>query len=539
LAELEGRATDSIRTQNELLDANINAYQNQMRILRDLIDGTREEEAARRAALEVQLRQYAQEKQTARAQRERLQEMIRLQDEVNRTVIRIHDDITQYLNEHEYQETLRRITATREGIEGDSRQRRLSLEMAADTKYAEFRLGLLKETIAEEMRLLEQARDAAGENGNADRMRELDAQFTLMQESAHIRTVNRIKTLYAEMMEGIYGRGAEERIRSLYNMQIAELRKVMDERISQEERWRNFAIDFEDDPHRRANLERDKQEAIEEIRREFGDREVAARENVNRRIEELNRQMVDNMLSEFDRFLAATQAIANNINTIWTNNIDRQTQEKLRANDTMVQSDEERAAKEREILKRAALERYKAELFAWTANVTFATAQAGMATLTAFAEALKGTGPAGPAIAAINAALVAAVSATKVAAVISAKPNPPRFHTGTASVPGRTGQEVPAILMAGETVLPQGDFRNVMQAFANLANMAYRPAAPAYKVDIHNTASRDVKASASFDADGLKVVIKKLVGNEIANGGFDNDFNKRDMRNNGRGLGTF
>ena len=517
LAGLEGRAADSIRTQNELLDANVNAYQNQMRILRDLIDGTREEESARRAALEVQWMQYAQEKQTARAQRARLQEAIRLQDELNQRVSRMHESAYGAMRERDdligLTARLQRAREESERYEED----RVAAAIRADSAIAEHRLATFRRTLDEERRDNREAIRIAREDGRHAEANQLMLNMRSWQRQAHERTAEEIQRIYAEMLEGIYGRDAEARILNLRDAQIKAIGEVESALMG---------------------MASSEESARTHIYQQFANKRVEIERRAAEQIREINRQMIADINSGFDMFLDAFQNIANNISTIWTNSIDRQTQEKLRANDAMVQSDEERAAKERRILKEAAFERYKAELFAWTANVTFATAQAGMATLTAFAEALKGTGPAGPAIAAINAALVAAVSATKVAAVISAKPNPPRFHTGGV-VRGRVGQDVPAILRTNERVFTEGQFNSMQTAFANLANMAYRPAAPGYNVQIINKASRDVSASVSFDAGRLIVEMEKIVGDGIAKGKYDAAFDKRDMRNGGRGMGTF
>ena len=521
IAELEGRATDDIRTQNELLDANVNAYQNQMRILRDLIDGTREEETARRAALEAQWAQYAQRKVSARAERQNLEEAIRLQDELRVRAERMYQSASGTIDEHQFQTELDRLETMRLAAARHSAEQ----EREIIREIYDFKAARGKDAIREELAFLEGELERAGhtlasatgtprEAAIREEIADIESMIDALNMSHVIQGIEKADGLFTRMLENVEGRGSTARVAEISALRLQLLEEEME---------------------RRREMGEDAARLAEEQAR----REVAIRQQAADKVREIHRRMIADLNSGFDTFIDAFRNMANNIATIWTNGIDRQTQEKLRANDAMVQSDEERAAKERRILKEAAYERHKAELFAWTANVTFATAQAGMATLTAFAEALKGTGPAGPAIAAINAALVAAVSATKVAAVISAKPNPPRFHTGTASVPGRTGQEVPAILMAGETVLPQGDFRNVMQAFGNMAGMAYRPAAPEMSVQVINNKAHDTRASTSFDGGKLRVVIDEIVNDGLAKGRYDRGLDQRDMRNGGRRLGTF
>jgi len=78
-----------------------------------------------------------------------------------------------------------------------------------------------------------------------------------------------------------------------------------------------------------------------------------------------------------------------------------------------------------------------------------------------------------------------------------------------------------------------------MQAFGNMARMAYRPAAPEYRVVVNNSAARDVSARASFDADVLKIAIDRIVGDGIAKGRHEGSFSQREARNGGRGAPVF
>jgi len=534
LAELEGRATDSIRTQNELLDANINAYQNQMRILRDLIDGTREEEAARRAALEVQWRQYAQEKQTARAQRERLQEMIRLQDEVNQQARRLHEESLRGFNERlQNQSDARLVQIAMEDAERQGANR-VEIEKEADRAIAFNRRQAFDRMLAEERRV---HKEAIANADTTEARIEFERKFAFWQLEIHRRTADEIHDIYTEMMEGVYGRGARERVQNLSDMQIEQLNRVRDAYIAAIEARAQDEIRAEIrnggfiSPDDRARIEDSARQEIDAIHRRFAEKGVLIEEDRARRIKEINRQMVDDILAGFDRFLAATQTIANNINTIWTNSVNKQTQERLRANDEMDQSDEQRAANEQRILKKAAYERFKADLAAWTANVTLATAKAGLAVLQALASA--------PAPANIPAVILATLKGgTQVAAIASAKPTMPRFHAG-GQVPGRIGQDVQVMAQGREIFIQPAQWKNTMQAMANLANMAYRPAAPAYNVSVVNNMGREARVSQSIDPKGIAFTIDQIVRDGISKGRYDGAFNQRDMRNDGRGLGTF
>jgi hypothetical protein len=175
-------------------------------------------------------------------------------------------------------------------------------------------------------------------------------------------------------------------------------------------------------------------------------------------------------------------------------------------------SDEERAKKEKELNMKAATEKYKADMFAWSANCIMASAQAAMAVLNALSSAP-------PPANYVMAALAGVVGAMQVAAVISAEPKPPRFHSG-GQVQGRAGQEVYTNLQGKEVVMTNRQFQNTTQAFANMAQMKVGGNQEP-KVQIFNNASDTVKATPRFDSGMLKVIIDKTVNDSFASGVYD------------------
>jgi hypothetical protein len=258
----------------------------------------------------------------------------------------------------------------------------------------------------------------------------------------------------------------------------------------------------------REKIDEDYANSIIQLRENTAERERQIEEEKNRAIEQAYKESLQRQLATAQEYLSAASSIASSISTIWNNSIDRETEARLRANDEAIQSDEERAKAEKKIMIEAAYEKYKADLFAWSANCVMATAQAGMAVLKALAEGGPIGGP-------IMAALVTAMGAMQVAAVISARPKPPQFHSGGV-VPGSAGQEVPAILMSGETVTTGKQFENVMQAFANVANM--RGGGTEMSVNVYNNAANDVSVSQRMTPEGLKIVVTKIVNESLSNG---------------------
>jgi len=275
---------------------------------------------------------------------------------------------------------------------------------------------------------------------------------------------------------------------------------------------------------RRRDIEKTELESLEALENIHADKVKIIYEDLDTYLENLAKEQLEDRLAKLQEYLNAAQSIASNISAAWKNSIDYKLEEDLRANDKIEQSDEERAAKEEELQKKAAKERYKADMVAWAANVTLAYAQAAMAVL----QALGGTpGPAQYAAA----ALAAVVGATQVAAVISAQPKPPRFHEG-GIVQGRG--EVPAVLKEGEVVSTQKQFSNIMKAFANVANVGNNTGTGglSLNVNVENQVS-NAQVEPSLDMEGLKIAIRETVNGMMANGELDRGFAGKELHDRG------
>jgi len=181
---------------------------------------------------------------------------------------------------------------------------------------------------------------------------------------------------------------------------------------------------------------------------------------------------------------------------------------------------------EKKIMMEAARDRYKAELFAWASNVTLATASAAMAVLNALNT--MPFLPMGP----VMAGIAAAMGAAQVAAVISARPKPPSFHTGGV-VQGRGDQQ--AVLKGGEAVLTQKQFQNTMQAISNLAD-GRAGGGTSLVVNIKNSASDKVTATPKITPEGLEVFIEGVVDKGFGDGTFDRGISIQQSNSRGKSL---
>jgi hypothetical protein len=452
-ARKEGEAigrleTSNLSLQNQFLNANLQAYENLLATANDILDGTAPEEMERFARLKTQWAAYeeqaALEKFTDEQRQKRLNELSKQQQEVQSKVKKLYEEAN---------EEAKKLYDT--GEEQKFQDLLTEIRKKSLTKAVEFEHEYRKTQRAEEEQKL---------------IEELEKELELHLEHNE-------ELMQAEISK--YREGSS--IRLEIENQFLEERKRLEEEFA---------------------------EARVQLEKNTTEREAQIREQAEKDAKDARQAARQETLAEVQKYLDAISSIANSIATIWTNNIDRETDEKLRANKEMIQSDEQRAANEKRILAEAAYEKYKVDLFAWTTNVIMATAQAAMAVLASLA---KGDIP--------GAILAGIVGGFQVAAVVSARPKPPSFHTG-GFVQGRAGQEVPSTLMAGETVTTAKQFDNIMKGFENLANMK-TGGGTQLNVNVVNNASDTVTTSQRMDTDGLRIVIEKVVGDALSNGRMD------------------
>ena len=450
-AELEGKARGDLTVQKQILDANVQAYENLLQVAKDVIDGTAEAERKRFADLKDQWAAYGDqaelEKFTDAQRKQRLQELANLQ-----------------------KETLAKVTSIYEQANAEANKLyETAKEKAFQDDLLEIRKKSLKDAIQVEF-----------EYRQAQKEQEKNQQLAILEENYNA-AMGTSRALQAAELEAA-GNNAEQKI---------EIERRYEEERARLHREYNTAVAQTDDNFR----EQRRQAELETVEA----------------IKQANIQMWDEILSKAQEYLNAASSIANSISTIWTNNIEYETNEKLRANDKMIQSDEERAHNEEKIMKQAAYERYKAELFAWSTNVIMATAQSAMAILNALNTPPFPVGLA-------MAGLATAMGALNVASVISARPKPPRFHSG-GQVAGRSGQEQFTNLQGKEVVMTNRQFKNNMQAIENLANL--KGGGTQLNVKVINNAANQVSTQQQITPEGLEIVVTGLVNKGLNNGTFD------------------
>jgi hypothetical protein len=456
-AKLEGKDIDSMEVKKQILDAETNAYENLLTAAKDYLTEIEPDQRRMLARLKTEWelhRKIAEQKQWDDEQeKKRLSELTSRNNELDNQLKKILDD-----------------------VKGDAKRQ---TELAREKDYQE-QVEKLKGISAEKAAEFEKrvARSKATELAE-QRKKELQENLTEQEQAL-------TKLQQAEMDKYREGHPARTAIENEFNEKKKKLAEDTADTIVQIE----------------ANLNT-------EIR------------NINAAtydyLEQREDALLQKRLQSIREFLSASQQIAGNISTTWTNIVDYQTEEKRKANSEMVQSDEDRARREKEIEIEALNRRYKADLFTWSANTTLATATAALAALEAYR---KGTEQGGVAVGAIQMAIAIATGAMQIAAVASAMPKPPRFHSGGV-VQGRAGQEVSAVLKAQEVVNTPQQFSNTMQAIANLAQMKGGGATVVQpQVKINNTISDQANVSVRYNPEGLVVdIVNKALGEGRLNQG--------------------
>jgi len=515
-AILEGKSIDDLDVQKQKLDAQVTAYENILSATRDILDNAPEEKQSLETRLELLRREFERQRELVKTDEERkkaLQELARLQEELNRKVDEYYQKGKDYLEQYERSATMANFYEELKKAGTETGEQRITYEKAAYNQIMNYRIGLAKKTLDEEMKIAQEAAEKARKNN--DRAAEDRALQTIetLQKAYNPRLFDAFKNSFNDMIGEISGPGVKGKLEWLYGALKSDLDKMRDEEI-EKEKWRfDFMIEqTEGGSNERIALEQSMQESLDQIRTTYARRERELNEAKNQAILQSTLDMWQKILSAAQEYLNAASSIANSISTIWTNNIDYETNEKLKANDALIQSDEERAAAEKKIQIEAAQERYKADLFAWSANATMAAAQAAMAVLNALSQ------PPGPPITIPMSVLAGAMGAMQVAAVISARPKPPRFHSGGV-VEGRGEQR--AVLMGGEVVQTQRQFQNTMQAISNLAGNKTGGGGVQMNVTVENNASNQVSATPQMTPDGLKIVVEQIVQESMSSGRMD------------------
>nr|DAW66604.1 MAG TPA: Putative tail length tape measure protein [Caudoviricetes sp.] len=179
-------------------------------------------------------------------------------------------------------------------------------------------------------------------------------------------------------------------------------------------------------------------------------------------------------------------------------------------NDGLISQTEYQKRKD-EIEKEAAEKTYRIQMWQWAGSIAQATANTAQAMISTLAQE---TGPAALKIA--MAAMVAAAGGAQLATIIANKPIPPsNFATGgIVGGTSYTGDRVTANVNSGEMILNRMQQRHLFDSI----NSNQLGTKPQMNVKIFNSASNEVSARPEMTEDGMRIMIRKIVSDDIGSG---------------------
>ena len=178
--------------------------------------------------------------------------------------------------------------------------------------------------------------------------------------------------------------------------------------------------------------------------------------------------------------------------------------------DTGIMSEEEYKEKKNKIEAEAAQKTYRIQMWSWSAKIAEATANTAMAVINAIAT--SGNIYAGIALAAV----ASTMGAIQLATIISNKPVPPsNFATGgIVGGTSYTGDRVTAHVNSGEMILNRTQQKHLFDSI----NSNSLGLAPQMNVKIFNSASNEVSATPQITENGMRIMIRKIVNDDMKNG---------------------
>lgn len=168
---------------------------------------------------------------------------------------------------------------------------------------------------------------------------------------------------------------------------------------------------------------------------------------------------------------------------------------------------EEYCTKKEEIDKKSAQKEYKLKMWEWQVSILQATANIAQGITSCLTQGFP--------LGLINGALIGASGALQIASLMASKPTPPAFASG-GIVGATTGPDnTIATVRTGEMILNAAQQKHLWE-LANGKNG--NGAIVNMPITIENKASNEVSAKSQLSADGLRIVIDKMVDNSIRKG---------------------
>ena len=341
-----------------------------------------------------------------------------------------------------------------------------------------------------------------------------DAQGTITGDAERER-IEREKI--AELAERTANAKKEEEAEAAKKLLIKDLNDALggDKKVKQSEIMAKQISDLEVEyskltADKKIEIEYSYTEKLKELRKKQA--EMAKKEKIAD--VQLTLSNIQEKLQIMQEFIAQYSAAMASFSATITESAEKESKARLamldQEYDTGIMSEEEYKERKNKIEAEAAQKTYKIQMWSWSAKIAEATANTAMAVINAIAT--SGNIYAGIALAAV----ASAMGAVQLATIISNKPIPPRGFATGGIVGGNsyTGDKITANVNSGEMILNRTQQRHLFDSI-NSNSIGTKPQ---MNVKIFNSASNEVSATPQITEDGMRIMIRKIVNDDIGSG---------------------
>lgn len=341
-----------------------------------------------------------------------------------------------------------------------------------------------------------------------------DAQGTITGDAERER-IEREKI--AELAERTANAKKEEEAEAAKKVLIKDLNDALggDKKVKQSEIMAKQISDLEIEyskltADKKIEIEYEYTEKLKELRKKQA--EMAKKEKIAD--VQLTLSNIQEKLQIMQEFIAQYSAAMASFSATITESAEKESKARLamldQEYDTGIMSEEEYKERKNKIEAEAAQKTYKIQMWSWSAKIAEATANTAMAVINAIAT--SGNIYAGIALAAV----ASAMGAVQLATIISNKPIPPRGFATGGIVGGNsyTGDKITANVNSGEMILNRTQQRHLFDSI-NSNSIGTKPQ---MNVKIFNSAANEVSATPQITEDGMRIMIRKIVNDDIGSG---------------------
>lgn len=301
----------------------------------------------------------------------------------------------------------------------------------------------------------------------------------------------------------------EEAMKEFYDF----LGELQDE-LSEIDFYKNQIKELEkrkDDAIKLKNIEADEKLKIE---KEFAEAKAKLDEKITQLEKEQQRERIDNYISIAKEFADEYANAMNNITRLASEGVEARAYLSTKEAEKMYNDGEigyeEYQEKLSDIEKESAKQRYKIAMWEWGVQLVQAIAN----TAVAFTKALSSSTPP---LNYILAGLVASAGAAQTALITANKPVAPSFATGgIVGGTSYTGDRVQANVNSGEMILTYAQQKRLF----DIANGGRTGG----NVQVFNSASNDVNVRPEITPEGVRILIRKVVNEDMASGRYNKSY---------------